>query len=93
MLVNALDAATLWGGKATRAAAKPITAIPMSASTSVQATFASGVPVAADLDSIGPNHYTGTITLSTAGDWNLQIIVEPTQGQSILLTSAVPIPG
>lgn len=61
--------------------------------TSVQATFASGAPVVASLESIGPNHYTGTITLSTAGDWNLQIIVEPTQGQSILLTSAVPIPG
>ena len=62
-------------------------------STSVQATFASGAPVPATLESIGPNHYTGTITLSTAGDWNLQIIVEPTQGQSILLSSAVPIPG
>ena len=62
-------------------------------STSVQATFASGAPVPATLESIGPNHYTGTITLSTAGDWNLQIIVEPTQGQSVLLSSAVPIPG
>ncbi|MBK5330783.1 MAG: copper resistance protein CopC [Ilumatobacteraceae bacterium] len=62
-------------------------------STSVQATFASGAPVPATLESIGPNHYTGTITLSTAGDWNLQIIVEPTPGQSVLLSSAVPIPG
>ena len=62
-------------------------------STSVQATFASGAPVPATLQSIGPNHYTGTITLSTAGDWNLQIIVEPTPGQSVLLSSAVPIPG
>ena len=62
-------------------------------STSVQATFASGAPVPATLQSIGPNHYTGTITLSTAGDWNLQIIVEPTPGQSVLLSSTVPIPG
>ena len=63
------------------------------AATAVQATFASGAPVAATLETIGPNHYTGTITLSTAGDWNLQIIVQPAQGQTILLTSAVPIPG
>lgn len=62
-------------------------------STSVQATFASGAAVPATLESIGLNHYTGTITFSTAGVWNLQIIVEPTKGQSILLSSAVSIPG
>jgi copper transport protein len=62
-------------------------------STNVQATFASGVPVVATLQSIGPNHYTGTITLSSPGAWNLQILVEPTQGKTVLLSSAVPIPG
>lgn len=62
-------------------------------STSVQATFGSGAPVPATLRSIGPNHYTGTITLPAAGEWKVQIIVEPTQGQSVLLSSAVPIPG
>jgi len=62
-------------------------------STSAQATFAAGAPVAATLESIGPNHYTGTITLKTAGEWNLQLIVEPTKGQSILLSAGVPIPG
>ena len=36
-------------------------------------------PVPATWRSIGPNHYTGTITLAAAGDWTLQITVEPTQ--------------
>lgn len=49
--------------------------------------------VPATLRAIGPNHYTGTISLSEAGDWNLQITVEPTQGQSVVLSSSVPIPG
>lgn len=45
------------------------------------------------LESIGPNHYTGTIVLTQAGDWNLQITVEPTQGQSVVLSAPMPIPG
>jgi copper transport protein len=49
--------------------------------------------VPATLQSIGPNHYTGTISLSQAGEWNLQITVEPTQGESVVLSSLVPIPG
>ncbi|MDP9464531.1 MAG: copper resistance protein CopC [Actinomycetota bacterium] len=49
--------------------------------------------VPATLRSIGPNHYTGTISLSAAGDWNLQVTVEPTPGQSVVLSSSVPIPG
>ena len=64
-------------------------------STSVAAALpssaTSGVP--ATLQSIGPNHYTGTISLSEAGSWILQITVEPSAGQSVVLTAAVPIPG
>jgi copper transport protein len=65
------------------------------ASTSVSAQLpAAGVgPVTATLADIGPNHYTGTIVLSRAGDWSLQITVEPTPGQSVVLSSGLPIPG
>ncbi len=40
----------------------------------------------------GPNHYTGNITLPFSGDWTLELVIEPTAGESVLLTSAVPIP-
>ena len=49
--------------------------------------------VPATMHSIGPNHYTGTIAFSEAGDWNLVITVEPTAIQSVVLNSLVPIPG
>jgi hypothetical protein len=64
-------------------------------STTVEAELAaagSGL-VPAILESIGPNHYTGTIVLTQAGDWNLQITVEPTLGQSVVLSAPMPIPG
>ena len=64
-------------------------------STAVAAELQSAATglVPAILESIGPNHYTGTIVLSPAGDWNLQITVEPTQGQSVVLSAPMPIPG
>jgi len=49
--------------------------------------------IAASMQAIGPNHYTGTIVLPVSGNWTLQIIVEPTQGQSVVLSSLLPIPG
>ena len=49
--------------------------------------------VPATMQNIGPNHYTGTIGLSEAGNWNLVITVEPTAGQSVVLNSLVPVPG
>ena len=49
--------------------------------------------VPATMEAIGPNHYTGTIQLSAAGNWNLQITIEPTQGQPVVLSSVVSIPG
>ncbi len=48
------------------------------------------VPVT--MSASGPNHYTGNITLPFAGGWTLEIVVEPVAGQSVLLSSAVPIP-
>jgi copper transport protein len=64
-------------------------------STTVQAEqqLAGTGPVPATLQVIGPNHYTGTIVLSVAGNWTLQITVEPTSGQSVVLSSILPIPG
>jgi copper transport protein len=63
-------------------------------STTVQAVnAASPTPVAATLESIGPNHYTGTITLASPGDWTLLIVVEPTQDQAVALSAVVQIPG
>jgi hypothetical protein len=40
----------------------------------------------------GPNHYTGTITLPFAGDWSFDLIVEVTPGNTLLITTTVPIP-
>jgi copper transport protein len=64
-------------------------------STTVQAEqqLAGTGPIPATLQAIGPNHYTGTIVLSVAGNWTLQITVEPTSGQSVVLSSILPIPG
>ena len=64
------------------------------ASTTVQAQPSDGTAATpATLVVLGPNHYTGTITLATAGDWTLQINVVPTPGQSIDMSAVVPIPG
>ena len=63
-------------------------------STTVQAVQApEATPVPAVLESIGTNHYIGTISLAAAGDWTLQITVEATQGQAVVLSAVVPIPG
>jgi copper transport protein len=64
-------------------------------STTVQAEqqLAGTGLIPATLQAIGPNHYTGTIVLSVAGNWTLQITVEPTSGQSVVLSSILPIPG
>jgi copper transport protein len=52
-----------------------------------------GVPATpVSLEPDGPNHYTGTITLPFDGEWSLDLIVEVTQGNTLLLTTTVPIP-
>ena len=64
-------------------------------STTVQAEpqSASSGPAQAVLEILGPNHYTGTIALSQAGAWTLQITVEPTPGQSVVLATSFVVPG
>ncbi|MEY2399898.1 MAG: copper transport protein [Ilumatobacteraceae bacterium] len=64
-------------------------------STTVEAELQSAGTglVPAILEVIGPNHYTGTIVLSQAGVWSLQITVEPTAGQPVVLSSVMSISG
>lgn len=56
-------------------------------------SLASVVPAApVQLVSEGPNHYSGVVTFPRAGDWTLDIIVEVTAGETVLLTITVPVP-
>lgn len=48
------------------------------------------VPVALAAD--GSNHYSGTVTLAVGGSWTLEVIVEVTAGNSLLLSTEVLIP-
>ncbi|MBI5088686.1 MAG: copper resistance protein CopC [Actinobacteria bacterium] len=47
-------------------------------------------PVTIEQD--GANHYTGAITLPFDGDWTLEIVIEVSPGNSVLMTTTVPIP-
>jgi copper transport protein len=49
------------------------------------------VPVV--LTSDGPNHYIGTVQIPQAGDWTLDLIVEPQENSTVLLSTTLPIPG
>lgn len=40
----------------------------------------------------GSNHYSGQLTLAFGGDWTLEVIVEVSSGNSLLLGTTVPIP-
>lgn len=40
----------------------------------------------------GPNHYVGAVQIPTAGDWTLDLEVEPQPNQTVLLTTTIPIP-
>jgi copper transport protein len=39
----------------------------------------------------GANHYTGTITLPFDGDWTLEIVIEVSPGNTVLMSTTVPI--
>lgn len=49
------------------------------------------VPVVLTPD--GPNHYVGTVQIPQGGDWTLDLIVEPQENSTVLLTTTLPIPG
>ena len=40
----------------------------------------------------GPNHYSGTVTFPRGGEWTLELIVQVTETESVLLKSTVSIP-
>lgn len=51
------------------------------------------VPTApVQLVSEGINHYSGVVTFPRAGEWTLDIIIEVTAGETVSLTTTVPIP-
>lgn len=48
------------------------------------------VPV--ELTPDGPNHYIGTLQIPQGGDWTLDLIVEPQENSTVLLSTTLPIP-
>ena len=44
------------------------------------------------LQQIGPNHYSGTVTIPRSGEWTLELIVSTTISDSVLLKGTVQIP-
>lgn len=48
------------------------------------------VPVVLEPD--GPNHYLGSVQIPSAGEWTLDLEVEPQNNQTVLLSTAIPIP-
>lgn len=66
----------------------PVTSIEARMSLPEEGVPASPVTLVPD----GPNHSTGTITLPFAGEWRLELIVVVTPGNTVLLSTVVPIP-
>lgn len=40
----------------------------------------------------GPNHFSGSVTFPRSGDWTLEVLVQVTAADSVLLKTTVPIP-
>jgi copper transport protein len=40
----------------------------------------------------GPNHYSGSVTFPRAGEWTLEVLVQITATDAVLLKTTVPIP-
>ena len=52
-----------------------------------------GVPSApVQLVGEAANHYSGFITFPRAGDWELEVIIEVTAGETVLIKTTIPIP-
>ncbi len=66
----------------------PVTSVQARMSLPERGVPATPVTIVAD----GPNHYTGSITLAFAGDWTLELIIEVTPGNTLLLSAPVPVP-
>lgn len=44
------------------------------------------------LSLIGSNHFTGTVTFPYPGQWQLDLVIEVTPGNTVLLRTVVPVP-
>lgn len=54
---------------------------------------AAGIPdTPVDLRALGPDHFSGRVAFPVAGDWTLELLVEPTPGSILLLSTTVVIP-
>lgn len=63
-----------------------------SARVEAQPVDGGDAPAQASLQTIGPNHYSGTITLSKKGDWTVRVIAEPAPGQNVEMTATMTVP-
>lgn len=48
--------------------------------------------LAVQIVAVGPNHYSGNITLPFAGQWTLDLVIATTNTETVLLNATVPIP-
>jgi copper transport protein len=48
------------------------------------------LPVA--VESVGPNHYVGTIDLPSSGSWTIDLVIATTADQTVLMSSTVVVP-
>ena len=48
-------------------------------------------PAPVDLVREAGNHYSGDVTFSTAGDWTLEVIVQVTEDDTVLVKTTIPI--
>jgi len=67
--------------------------VPVSAAAARIALPTEEVPIApVQLVGEGANHYSGDVTFPRSGDWDLEIIIEVTSGETVLVKTTVPIP-
>jgi copper transport protein len=67
---------------------QPVTSVQARISLDERDVPATPIELTAD----GPDHFTGPITLAFSGDWSLDLIIEVTPGNTLLITTTVPIP-
>jgi copper transport protein len=47
---------------------------------------------AVEVDAVGPNHYTGTIDLPSAGSWTIELVISISADQTALMSTTVVVP-
>ena len=67
--------------------------VPVIAAAARVALTGEAVPAApVQLVGEGVNHYSGFVTFPQPGDWSLEVIIEVTAGETVLVKTTVPIP-